>query len=117
MHAVASLSVIVAGWCFNVTKQEWCLLSLSIGLVWAAEALNTAIEFVVDLASPEHHDLAGKAKDVAAGSVLLAAIASAAVGMIVFGPYLIKLTAAMDEQIPQNLAKPIALLQDLTFVE
>ena len=59
--------------------------------VWAAEALNTAIEFVVDLASPDPHPLAGKAKDVAAGAVLIASIGSAVIGGFVFGPHVLRL--------------------------
>jgi diacylglycerol kinase (ATP) len=56
--------------------------------VWTAEALNTAIELLTDLASPEYHPLAGKAKDVAAGAVLIAAIGAIAIGFLVFGPHL-----------------------------
>jgi len=95
IHAVASMGVVAAGFVLDVTNTEWCLLSLSMGLVWAAEALNTSIEFVVDLASPQHHSLAGKAKDVAAGGVLLAAIAAAVVGVIVFWPYVKQLLFSM----------------------
>ena len=62
--------------------------------VWTAEALNTAIEFLVDLASPELHPLAAKAKDVAAGAVLVAAIGSLVVGVLVFGPHVLKLLHA-----------------------
>ena len=66
--------------------MEWGLLVLAIGLVWTAEALNSAVEFAVDLASPDYHELAGKAKDVAAGAVLLAALTAIAVAACVFGP-------------------------------
>jgi diacylglycerol kinase (ATP) len=59
--------------------------------VWATEALNTSIEFVVDLLSPELHPLAAKAKDVAAGAVLIAAIGSLIVAFLVFGPHIFKL--------------------------
>jgi diacylglycerol kinase (ATP) len=59
--------------------------------VWVAEALNTSIEYLVDLASPEIHPLAGKAKDVAAGAVLVAAIGSAVIGGLVFGPHLMRM--------------------------
>jgi diacylglycerol kinase (ATP) len=62
-----------------------------IGLVWTAEGVNTAIEAVVDLASPDMHPLAGKAKDVAAGAVLLAALAAVVVGLLVFGPRVLAL--------------------------
>ncbi len=89
VHLLASLVVIAAGFLLRATATEWCLLTLSIGLVWSAEAFNTAVEVVVDLASPQHHDLAGRAKDVAAGAVLLASMSAATVGLIVFGPKLL----------------------------
>ena len=59
---------------------RWALIVLAILCVWVAEAINTAIEFLVDLASPEAHPLAGKAKDAAAGAVLVAAIGAALIG-------------------------------------
>jgi len=91
VHLVATVGVIASGLWFSVTASQWCMLVLAMGLVWSAEAINTAIEFVVDLVSPEHHELAGKAKDTAAAAVLLASIAAAVVGVIVFGPHLLRL--------------------------
>ena len=88
IHALASLLVILAGWHFQVTMLEWALLALAIGGVWTAEALNTAVEWAVDLCSPGYHPLAGKAKDVAAGAVLLASLTAIAVGLLVFCPRL-----------------------------
>lgn len=89
IHLLATIVVIVAGISCSVSRTEWCLLVLSIGLVWASEAVNTAIEAAVDLASPEFHELAGSAKDVAAGAVLLASLAAAVVGGLIFGPRLL----------------------------
>lgn len=86
LHLVAAIFVIVAAFCSGLTLIEWALLMLAIGMVWTAEALNTAIEFVVDLASPDKQLLAEQAKDTAAGGVLLASIFAAAVGLIVFLP-------------------------------
>ena len=88
LHAVATVLVVSAGLYFSVTNTEWCLLALAMAVVWTAEALNTAIETVVDLVSPEHHVLAGQAKDVAAGGVLLGSVGAAVVGLVVFVPYL-----------------------------
>lgn len=85
-HLAATLVVAAAAYLSDVTRTEWALLIFAIGMVWAAEALNTAIELTVDLASPEQHPLAGQAKDVAAGGVLIASIAAAAIGLIVFVP-------------------------------
>ena len=87
IHAAATILVIAAGVSFGISRLEWALIALAVAIVWAAEALNTAIEFLVDLASPDLHPLAAKAKDVAAGAVLVAALGSAIVGVMVFGPY------------------------------
>jgi diacylglycerol kinase (ATP) len=89
VHAVATLGVIVGGAVFCVSTMEWCLLILVITTVWVAEGLNTAFEFLCDVASPEFHPLVKKSKDVAAGAVLLSAIGAVAVGLIIFIPYLI----------------------------
>lgn len=88
VHLVATGVVVLAGVYFQVNTSEWVALVLTMGLVWVAEALNTALEFLTDLVSPGHHDLAGKAKDVAAGAVLIAAIAAVVVAGIIFLPYL-----------------------------
>ena len=87
LHALASLIVCLAGVVFRISNMEWCCLILCFMTVWAAEALNTAVELLTDLVSPEFHPLAGKAKDVAAGAVLIAAFGSVIVGTIVFVPY------------------------------
>lgn len=89
VHAAATLAVVALGVSVRISRLEWALLALAIGAVWAAEALNTGIEFVVDLVSPDHHELAGKAKDVAAAGVLLASMAAVLVGLLVFVPYLL----------------------------
>lgn len=93
VHAVASVIVIGLGWWLKISAGEWCAAVLAMGLVFTAEALNTAIEAAVDLASPELHPLAGRAKDVAAGAVLCAAIAAAIVGAIIFLPKLLALVS------------------------
>jgi diacylglycerol kinase (ATP) len=91
IHAGAALVALAAGWYFHITRLEWCAVVFAIGLVLVAEGFNTAVEAVVDLASPEHHPLAGRAKDVAAGAVLLAALAAAIIGCLVFLPHLLLL--------------------------
>lgn len=87
IHFLATVLVLGAGFLLEITRMEWAAIALAMGLVWMAEGMNTAIEFLTDLTSPDHHPLAGKAKDVAAGAVLLAAIAAAVVACIVFLPY------------------------------
>jgi diacylglycerol kinase (ATP) len=81
--------VVTAGAYCEVSRADWLALVLAMAMVWVAEALNTGIEWVVDLASPEHHPLAGKAKDVAAAGVLLASMAAVVVGLLVFVPRLL----------------------------
>lgn len=80
--------VTVVGLLFGLSAVEWCVVVLAIAGVWVAEALNTAIEAVVNLASPGRHPLAGRAKDVAAGAVLVAVAAAALCGLVIFGPRL-----------------------------
>jgi diacylglycerol kinase (ATP) len=88
IHLVIGGLVAVAGLVLRLDRWEWCLIVLCIGLTWTAELLNTAIEVLVDLLSPEYHERARVAKDVAAAAVLCAAITSATVGLLVFGPRL-----------------------------
>jgi diacylglycerol kinase len=85
-HAVATVLVLGASYYFRLSALEWALVALSVASVWAAELFNTAIETLTNLVSPGYHPLAGKAKDVAAGAVLLAALGALVVGGLVFGP-------------------------------
>src|SRR5215510_9516135 len=80
LHATATVLVLATGLVAGLSVSEWCWIVLAITSVWTAEALNTAFEFLTDVASPEFHPIAGKAKDVAAGAVLLAACGSVAIG-------------------------------------
>lgn len=91
IHAAATILVIAAGVFLEVSRIEWCLLVFAIVSVWTAEALNTAVELLGDAVSSEHHPLVGQAKDVAAGAVLMAALGAALVGLLVFGPPLLRL--------------------------
>jgi diacylglycerol kinase len=91
IHALATLVVTAAGLYFRISVTEWCLAILAIVVVWTAEALNTAFEFLADATKPEFHPLVGDAKDVAAGAVLISAIGAAAIAVIVFGPHILAL--------------------------
>jgi diacylglycerol kinase len=73
----------------SVSALEWCALVLAIAGIWVAETLNTALERLTDLVSPGFHPLAGKAKDLAAGAVLLAALAAVSIVVIIFGSRLV----------------------------
>ena len=87
VHAFATLAVLFAAFFFRISGPDWCWIILAISLVWTAEALNTAFEFLADAASPEFHPLVRNAKDVAAGAVLITAIGAVIIGCIVFWPY------------------------------
>ncbi len=91
IHAAATVVVVGLGLALGVSRLEWALLVFAIALVWTAEGLNTALEWLCDVAAPEYHPLVKKAKDVAAAAVLLAAIGSALIGLLVFGPRLLAL--------------------------
>ena len=88
IHACAAVAAVALGIFFKIERWEWCAVAGAIGLVFAAEGLNTAVEALTDLVSPNEHPLAGRAKDMAAGAVLCAAIAAAVLGAIVFLPRL-----------------------------
>ena len=91
LHAAATLLVLAAGFLLRISRPDWCWIILAISIVWTAEALNTAFEFLADAASPDFHPLVRDAKDVAAGAVLITALAAALIGVIVLLPYIEKL--------------------------
>lgn len=85
-HGFAACIVVLCGFLTGLKIEEWLILILTISLVFGAEMINTAIESVVDLTSPDVHPLAKRAKDVAAGAVLVFAITSVIIGLIIFLP-------------------------------
>jgi len=89
LHAFASVCILVMGGLFRLSAGEWCWVILAIVVVWTAEALNTALEFLADAASPSFHPLVKDAKDVAAGGVLISAVGSVVIGLLVLGPHLL----------------------------
>jgi diacylglycerol kinase (ATP) len=86
IHVFAVAVVVFLGFYFKVSSMEWLVLVLAIGLVFVAEAFNTAIEIDINLTSPDFHPYARDTKDVAAGAVLLSAVVAIIVGVIVFLP-------------------------------
>jgi len=96
IHATATIAVLAAGVFLGISRVEWCWIVLAIIAVWTAEALNTALEFLTDVASPEFHPIAGQAKDVAAGAVLIAAIGASLIGALVFGPHVLVLLGWLE---------------------
>ncbi|HEU4587746.1 MAG TPA: diacylglycerol kinase family protein [Gemmatimonadales bacterium] len=89
IHAAATLLVVAAGLAIGLDRLEWCALVLAMVAVWVAEALNTAFEALCDVASPSLHPMVERAKDVAAGAVLIAAIGAVVIGLLVFLPHLL----------------------------
>lgn len=90
VHAFATLLVAASGLFLGIKPPEWCWLILAVMAVWTAEALNTAFEFLADVASPEFHPLVKQSKDVAAGAVLISACGSVLIGLLVLGPYVVR---------------------------
>ncbi len=86
IHAVVSTAVFALGLLLGLGRLEWAILLLTVALVWMAEFINTALEAVVDLASPDLHPLAKVGKDVAAAAVLVGAVTAVLVGLLVLGP-------------------------------
>lgn len=84
IHALATVIVIILGNMVKLSTAEWLWIGLAIALVFITEMLNTAIEFLTDLVSPEYQPLAKKTKDVAAGAVLIAAFFAVIIGILVF---------------------------------
>lgn len=86
IQLAAALAVIALGLWLGLAPRDWALLVLAMGLVLAGEAFNTAVEALCDRVAPERHPLVAKAKDVAAGGVLIASVAAALLGLLVLGP-------------------------------
>lgn len=86
IHAIISIAVIIVGLWVELNRYEWALITIMAVIVWMGEFINTALEAIVDLASPEIHPLAKIAKDVGAAAVLIAAIAAVIVGLLILGP-------------------------------
>ncbi|MXX27310.1 MAG: diacylglycerol kinase family protein [Caldilineaceae bacterium SB0668_bin_21] len=88
IHIAIAVVVVIAGIVLRISRTEWAVVVTLIALVIGLELLNTAIEALVDLASPEPHSLAKVAKDTAAGAILVAALGSVAAGLVIFLPRL-----------------------------
>jgi len=91
LQVLAAFAVIILGFYFHISEGEWLAVILTIGLVFIAEIINTAIEIDINLTSPEFHPYARDTKDVAAGAVFFAALVSIIVGLIVFLPHILAL--------------------------
>jgi diacylglycerol kinase (ATP) len=88
LHLAITVLVCLAGWWLSISAADWRWLVVAIALVWVAETMNTAFEYVCDVVSPEFHGSVAKAKDIAAGAVLICAGGSALIGILTFWPYI-----------------------------
>jgi diacylglycerol kinase (ATP) len=88
VHLLVTALVCAAGAYFDLSRAEWLWIALAIVLVWSAEAFNTALEQLADALHPERHPGIGRAKDVAAAGVLIAALGAVFIGVLVFMPHL-----------------------------
>lgn len=91
LYLALTIAVILMGLLLNLNRHDWLWLCLAITLVWSAELINTAVESLVDLTTPQQHPLARIAKDAAAGAVLVLAIFAAIVGLVILLPPVISL--------------------------
>jgi len=81
-----ALLLIIAGFVFEISREEWMMQILAFGLVLGIESLNTAVEKIADFIHPEFHNKIGFIKDIAAGAVLFAAMAAIAIGLLIYVP-------------------------------
>ena len=89
VHLLATVVVLTVGLLTDLNRYEWLCIFVAIGMVWSAEAINTAIEKLVDLVSPEHSQQAGLIKDIAAGGVLICSIVAVIIALLVFLPHFV----------------------------
>jgi len=86
IHTAISIAVVIVSFWLQISTRDWALIVVAIAMVWTAEFINTALEAVVDLASPQQHYLAKVGKDVGAAAVLIAAASAALIGLLILGP-------------------------------
>lgn len=87
-HFFAAAVVILSGLYFNIARVDWLFIMYAIGSVITAELFNTALERTIDLTQPTFHPMAGIAKDIASGAVLVTAIQAVIIGFMIFRPYI-----------------------------
>lgn len=90
IHSVISILVIILAFLLRISARDWAIILLTICMVWMAEFINTSIEAIINLASPQIHPLAKIGKDVGAAAVLISALTSILVGLLILGPPLWK---------------------------
>jgi diacylglycerol kinase len=86
IYLVVTVAVLFLSLVFQISSIEWAIITITIAFVWTSEIINTSIETIINLVSPDHHPLAKAAKDLGAAAVLVAAISSVFVGIFILGP-------------------------------
>ena len=81
-----AILLVIAGFYFHISREEWMMQTLAVGLVLGIESLNTAVEKIADFIHPEFHERIGFIKDIAAGAVMFAATAAIVVGLLIYVP-------------------------------
>jgi len=97
VHLLAAVCTVVVGFWLRFSIMEWAIILTQIGLVWAAEAVNTAIEKLCDVVSPGHNQTIGNVKDLAAGAVLILTIVAVVVGLLVVGNKILSSLSSLTE--------------------
>ena len=93
-HAAGTVLALIGAWAFGFAAWEWAFVILLIGLVWFAEAVNSALERACDAITLERHPMIGRSKDLAAASVLIVSLTALGVAIVLFGPRLLALLGA-----------------------
>src|SRR5579872_7391957 len=91
VHLVCAVIAVLLGYILHISTAEWLWITLCIGMVLLTELINTAIELLVDLVSPEYNEKAGRVKDMCAAAVLITAVTALVIGLVIFLPKLITL--------------------------
>ncbi|MDT0294960.1 diacylglycerol kinase family protein [Mesonia ostreae] len=91
VQAAISILVVIVGFYFDISREEWMLQTLAIGLVMSLEGANTAIEEIADFVHPDFHTKIGLIKDFAAGAVFFAAVAAVIIGILIYYPYIVNI--------------------------
>jgi len=107
IHAVATAAVLSTGFVVGFSRLEWCVVVAAIMAVWTAEALNTAFEALCDVASPALHPAVERAKDVAAGGVLITSMRAAIIGMLILASHAMNHSTGQTRRVAPTLREPV----------
>lgn len=107
VHLLVAVLVLAGGFWLRLTPIEWTIILTQIGLVWAAEAFNTAIEKLCDFVSPGIHPQIKAIKDLSSGAVLILVIAAVLIGMLIFGTHLFNEYLSLSDRLKPWFPVPL----------